>query len=93
MPYDICDEEATLDYIESEMAKRGVTQELIEEIRALPETRMLEDMQRIEAEGGDLEERDQDGATYVYSFYCFITFLREMASLSIFFSEDSYRCR
>ena len=65
MPYDICDEEATLDYIESEMAKRGVTQELIEEIRALPETKMLEDMQAIASRGGDLECRDSDGATPV----------------------------
>ncbi|XP_035706022.1 protein phosphatase 1 regulatory subunit 16A isoform X2 [Folsomia candida] len=63
MPYDICDEEATLDYIESEMAKRGVTQELIEETRALPETVMLNDMQNILAKGGDLETRDADGAT------------------------------
>ncbi len=65
MPYDICDEESTLDFIESEMAKRGVTQELIEEIRALPETKMLEDMQRVQEEGGDLEYRDPDGASYV----------------------------
>jgi len=65
MPYDICDDEGTLDFIESEMAKRGVTQELIEEIRALPETRMLEDMRRLEAGDGDLESRDRDGATYV----------------------------
>ncbi|ODM97851.1 Protein phosphatase 1 regulatory inhibitor subunit 16B [Orchesella cincta] len=63
MPYDICDDETTLDYIESEMAKRGVTQELIEEIRALPETRMLQEVQRIHAQGGDLEVRDADGAT------------------------------
>lgn len=47
------------------MAKRGVTQELIEEIRALPETKMLADMQRIHAQGGDLECRDVDGATPV----------------------------
>ncbi|CAG7731836.1 unnamed protein product [Allacma fusca] len=63
MPYDICDEEATLDYIESEMAKRGVTQELIEEIRALPETIMLEDMKILSQNNGDLEFRDPDGAT------------------------------
>lgn len=59
--------ETTLDYIESEMAKRGVTQELIEEIRALPETKMLQDIQRIHAQGGDLEFRDVDGATPVRS--------------------------
>lgn len=47
------------------MAKRGVTQELIEEIRALPETKMLQDIQRVHAQGGDLEFRDPDGATPV----------------------------
>lgn len=61
--------EATLDYIESEMAKRGVTQELIEETRALPETVMLNDMQNILAKGGDLETRDADGATPVSPFF------------------------
>ena len=29
MPYDICEDETTLSFIENEMAKRGVTQELI----------------------------------------------------------------
>lgn len=29
MPYDICDDEATLDVIESEMASRGITQAYI----------------------------------------------------------------
>ena len=72
MPYDICDEESTLDFIESEMAKRGVTQELIEEIRALPETKMLQDMQLIQADGGDLEYRDAEGATYVRT-HSFVT--------------------
>jgi len=63
--------EATLDYIESEMAKRGVTQELIEETRALPETQMLKDMQNILSKGGDLEYRDPDGATPVSSASAF----------------------
>ena len=34
MPYDICEDETTLSYIENEMAKRGVTQELIDNTRA-----------------------------------------------------------
>lgn len=29
MPYDICDDEATLDVIETEMANRGITQAFI----------------------------------------------------------------
>jgi ABC-type microcin C transport system permease subunit YejB len=47
------------------MAKRGVTQELIEETRALPETQMLKEMQTVLSKGGDLEFRDPDGATPV----------------------------
>ena len=33
MAYDICEEDATLEYIETQMARRGVTQELIGEQR------------------------------------------------------------
>lgn len=44
----------------------GVTQELIEDIRGLPETRMLRDMENILSTNGDLTFRDpKDGATYV----------------------------
>lgn len=65
MPYDICEDEATLDHIESEMAHRGVTQQLIDDTRAHTEMRMLADMQRIAATGGDLEAYDHQGATPV----------------------------
>ena len=44
MPYDICEDEPTLDYIESEMARRGVTQELIDQTRASTERQMLTDL-------------------------------------------------
>merc|ERR1719289_71558 len=37
MPYDICEDETTLSFIENEMAKRGVTQELIDTTRARTE--------------------------------------------------------
>ncbi|XP_074595236.1 protein phosphatase 1 regulatory subunit 16A-like isoform X2 [Brevipalpus obovatus] len=63
MPYDICEDEATLDYIESEMAKRGITQEMIDETRASVENRMLADLKQIAELGGDLECRDNQGAT------------------------------
>ena len=45
MPYDLCEDDTTLSYIENEMAKRGVTQELIDETRAETERRMLRDLQ------------------------------------------------
>ncbi|XP_053201240.1 uncharacterized protein LOC128386259 [Panonychus citri] len=63
MPYDICEDEATLDYIESEMAKRGITQEMIDETRASVENRMLADLKKVAESGGDLEFRDVHGAT------------------------------
>ena len=44
MPYDICEDESTLNYIESEMARRGVTQELIDQTRASTERQMLSDL-------------------------------------------------
>lgn len=65
MPYDICEDEAALDYIESEMAKRGVTQQLIDETRAATERQMLLDCKRIASSKGDLEAYDSQGATPV----------------------------
>jgi hypothetical protein len=54
-----------LDYIEGEMAKRGVTQQLIDDTRAATEKQMLVDMKKIVASGGDLEAYDSQGATPV----------------------------
>lgn len=65
MPYDICEDELTLDYIESEMAKRGITQELIDNTRALVENQMLEDMRQLVANGYDINVKDEQGATPV----------------------------
>lgn len=65
MPYDICEDETALDYIENEMAKRGVTQQLIDETRAHTELQMLADVQEIVAKNGDLEMHDSQGATPV----------------------------
>ncbi|KAL0871789.1 hypothetical protein ABMA27_004281 [Loxostege sticticalis] len=67
MPYDICEEERTLDAIESEMAARGVTQRLIDETRAATEMRMLMDVAELVKEGMDLDEpRDNQGATLLH---------------------------
>ncbi|XP_036325743.1 protein phosphatase 1 regulatory subunit 16A-like isoform X2 [Rhagoletis pomonella] len=63
MPYDLCDDESTLDYIEAEMSKRGVTQELIDETRSSTERQMLKDLMEVARTGGDLEEPDCQGAT------------------------------
>ncbi|XP_026762453.2 protein phosphatase 1 regulatory subunit 16A isoform X1 [Galleria mellonella] len=67
MPYDICEEERTLDAIESEMAARGVTQRLIDETRAATEMKMLMDVAELVKEGMDLDEpRDNQGATLLH---------------------------
>ncbi|KRG06073.1 protein phosphatase 1 regulatory subunit 16A isoform X2 [Drosophila mojavensis] len=63
MPYDLCDDENTLDFIEGEMAQRGVTQELIDETRSSTERLMLKDLMELARTGGDLEEPDYQGAT------------------------------
>ncbi|XP_045520219.1 protein phosphatase 1 regulatory subunit 16A isoform X1 [Pieris brassicae] len=67
MPYDICEEERTLDAIESEMAARGVTQRLIDETRAATEMQMLIDVAEMVKTGMDLDEpRDSQGATLLH---------------------------
>ncbi|KAK9887181.1 hypothetical protein WA026_020634 [Henosepilachna vigintioctopunctata] len=63
MPYDICEDEQALDCIEGEMAKRGVTQQLIDETRASTERQMLADLKQIAMKNGDLETYDSQGAT------------------------------
>jgi len=67
MPYDICEDDTTLDYIEGEMAKRGITQEMIDETRAVTENMMLRDLKELAETGGDLEFRDlNSGATTLH---------------------------
>ena len=61
MPYDLCEDDTTLSYIENEMAKRGVTQELIDDTRAETERRMLHELSS--ASSDLLEVRDHQGAT------------------------------
>lgn len=65
MPYDICEDDATLDYIEGEMASRGVTQSLIDETRSATETHMLNHLKMMKSKGQSLMFRDQQGATPV----------------------------
>lgn len=47
MPYDICDDEVTLDYIETQMDRIGITQEMIDETRNQTENQMLTDLQTL----------------------------------------------
>nr|KAF6405490.1 protein phosphatase 1 regulatory subunit 16A [Rousettus aegyptiacus] len=55
MPYDLCEDEQTLDCLETAMASRGITQDSIEGARALPELHMIEDIQSLLRLGADLD--------------------------------------
>uniref|UniRef100_A0A0K0D003 ANK_REP_REGION domain-containing protein n=1 Tax=Angiostrongylus cantonensis TaxID=6313 RepID=A0A0K0D003_ANGCA len=66
MPYDICDDETTLDAIESEMAARGITQSYIDDQRGAPEKAMLDDMKSLHQQGYPLDARQPDGSTYLH---------------------------
>ncbi|XP_051562060.1 protein phosphatase 1 regulatory inhibitor subunit 16B-like [Myxocyprinus asiaticus] len=66
MPYDLCEDDPTLDIIETAMANRGITQEMINETRAAVERRMLEDIQNILQDGADISKHDSQGATLLH---------------------------
>lgn len=70
MAYDLCDDVPTLEYIETEMSQRGVTQDQIDETRLLTETTMLADMQNIVNDGGDFEIRGPSGETPMHVAAC-----------------------
>ena len=71
MPYDICDDDLTLDYIETQMDSIGITQEMIDTTRAQVENQMLHDLQLLVRESLSssrsiddiLSYRNEEGAT------------------------------
>uniref|UniRef100_A0AAZ3NTQ0 Protein phosphatase 1 regulatory inhibitor subunit 16B n=1 Tax=Oncorhynchus tshawytscha TaxID=74940 RepID=A0AAZ3NTQ0_ONCTS len=63
MPYDLCEDDPTLDIIETAMANRGITQEMINETRASVERRMMGDIQELLTAGEDVNRHDSQGAT------------------------------
>nr|KAF6405487.1 protein phosphatase 1 regulatory subunit 16A [Rousettus aegyptiacus] len=66
MPYDLCEDEQTLDCLETAMASRGITQDSIEGARALPELHMIEDIQSLLRLGADLDTPGDHGATLLH---------------------------
>ncbi|XP_025071527.1 protein phosphatase 1 regulatory inhibitor subunit 16B isoform X2 [Alligator sinensis] len=66
MPYDLCEDEPTLDVIETCMAYQGITQEKINEMRAAPEQVMICDIHDMIADGDDLNRTDDQGATLLH---------------------------
>ncbi|XP_008283520.1 protein phosphatase 1 regulatory inhibitor subunit 16B [Stegastes partitus] len=66
MPYDLCEDDPTLDIIETAMANRGITQEMINETRASTERRMLGDIQELTRQGEEVNQPDSQGATLLH---------------------------
>ncbi|NXN65623.1 PP16A phosphatase, partial [Himantopus himantopus] len=66
MPYDLCEDEAALDRLESAMAERGITQEKIEEARAATERHMLREIRHLLQTGADLDAPRGHGATLLH---------------------------
>ncbi|XP_026344650.1 protein phosphatase 1 regulatory subunit 16A isoform X1 [Ursus arctos] len=66
MPYDLCEDERTLDCLETAMANRGVTQDSIEGARALPELCMLDDIRSRLQAGADIDAPQDHGATLLH---------------------------
>ncbi|XP_027713639.1 protein phosphatase 1 regulatory subunit 16A [Vombatus ursinus] len=66
MPYDLCEDELTLDSIETAMAEQGITQESIEEARRVPELHMVEDIQSLLQAGADINAPQDHGATLLH---------------------------
>ncbi|XP_045716869.1 protein phosphatase 1 regulatory subunit 16A [Phyllostomus hastatus] len=66
MPYDLCEDEQTLDCLETAMADQGITQDGIEAARALPELRLLEHIRSLLQAGADLDAPGDHGATLLH---------------------------
>ncbi|KAM9839636.1 protein phosphatase 1 regulatory subunit 16A [Aulostomus maculatus] len=66
MPYDLCEDEATLELLEMVMAEQGITQDRIDECRGAKEAAMLADVQALVQSGADLNTSDDNGATLLH---------------------------
>ncbi|NWV12567.1 PP16A phosphatase, partial [Ptilonorhynchus violaceus] len=66
MPYDLCEDEATLDCLESAMARQGITQERIEDARSATERSMLREIRELLRAGADLDAPRGHGATLLH---------------------------
>ncbi|KAM6977558.1 protein phosphatase 1 regulatory inhibitor subunit 16B [Aplochiton taeniatus] len=66
MPYDLCEDDPTLDIIETAMANKGITQEMINETRASTERRLLGDIQEMLRDEEEVNHQDSQGATLLH---------------------------
>ncbi|KAE8279959.1 Protein phosphatase 1 regulatory subunit 16A Myosin phosphatase targeting subunit 3 Precursor [Larimichthys crocea] len=66
MPYDLCEDEATLELLEMVMAEQGITQDRIDQCRGAKEAAMLADVQALVQREADLNAQDNNGATLLH---------------------------
>lgn len=66
MPYDLCEDEATLELLEMVMAEQGITQDRIDECRGAKETAMVADIRALVQSGADMNAQDNNGATLLH---------------------------
>ncbi|XP_072412429.1 protein phosphatase 1 regulatory inhibitor subunit 16B-like [Chiloscyllium punctatum] len=66
MPYDLCDDDRTLEIIETAMVNQGITQEKIDQTRTAVEQQMIIDIKDGIQAGADLNARDAQGATLLH---------------------------
>ncbi|XP_010884154.2 protein phosphatase 1 regulatory subunit 16A [Esox lucius] len=66
MPYDLCEDEATLELLEMVMAEQGITQDRIDECRGAKETEMLTDLRVLIQSGTAVNAQDDNGATLLH---------------------------
>ncbi|XP_071517858.1 uncharacterized protein [Panulirus ornatus] len=66
MPHDISEDEVTVQYLENEMTKRGITQDVIQKTRQEPYNVMLKDINKILTTGGDFNQPLDRGSTFLH---------------------------
>lgn len=66
LPYDLCEDEATLELLEMAMAEQGISQDRIDECRGAKERSMLADLHALVQNGADLNAQDENGATLLH---------------------------
>ena len=67
MPHDIAEGEVTQQYLENELARLGLTEDKIDELRQAPQVNMLDDINHILSTNGDLNQPLDQGGTFLHT--------------------------